>query len=241
MVVTAAVRMLRGARWIWQSTPRAGVLLAGIASLPTQSGSISLLPPGAQLRAIEGLPSGPQMREIEPAPYGIFSQPAAGFAPALTSGFSWTLVGLAEAQGSDAIISASLNSALADAADLFGVADSAAGPSTTGATPTPAAIPTVCEQLPQQLQAFTEYWNNHSVSGPPVQLAVNLPTDPVRGPSGDPANLHWPGPPGAWCPPSPLPFTDSSPLANRAFWTPVAFLLSCVAVLWLSRGFRLPP
>jgi hypothetical protein len=230
--------LLRRIEFPW---PRAGVLFAGLASLPTQSGSISLLPPSEQLRAIEGTQREPLWRDIEPMPYGNFLPPTGGLAPALTSGFSWNLLGLAEAQGSDSIITASLNSAVADAAGLFGVASAAAGPLTTGTTPTLAGAQTVCEQLPQQLQTFTEYWNNHSVSGPPVSLAANLPTDPVRGASGDPANLAWPGPPGAWCPPSTLPFApDSSPLANRAFWTPIAFLLSGLLVFWLSRGFKLP-
>jgi hypothetical protein len=39
----------------------------------------------------------------------------------------------------------------------------------------------------------------------------------------------------------PLPFADSSPLASRAFWTPIILVLSAVGVLWLSRGVRLPP
>jgi hypothetical protein len=220
---------------------RAGVLFAGIASLPTQSGSISLLPPNEQLRAIEGMQTEPLWRKIELMPNGNFLPPAGGLAPALTSGFSWTMVGLAEAQGSDPPITASLNSAVSNPADLFGVAESAGGLSTIAAIPTLRAAPTMCEQLPQQLQAFTQYWNNHSISGPPVRFAEDPPTDPVRGPSGDPANLSWPGAPGAWCPPAALPFApDSSPLANRAFWTPIAFLLSGLLVFWLSRGFKMP-
>ena len=241
MVVNLIAKRLSRARKTHLSCFRTGVLFAGIASLPTQSGSISLLPPGEQLRAIDGAQIGPIWHEIGPMTYGNFVPPAAGLAPALTSGFSWNLAGLAEAQGSDSTIAASLNSAISDPTDSFGVAESAGSSSTMTAMPTMRAAPTMCNQLPQQLQAFTQYWNNYSIGGPPVRFAENVSTDPLRGPSGDPANLASPGAPGAWCPPSALPFApDSSPLANRAFWTPVAFLLSGLLVFLLSRGFKLP-
>lgn len=240
-MVKLAVKMHRHARRIWWSTPRASVLLAGIALLPTQSGSISLLAPREQLRAIEGLPGRPQVRAVGPSLYGDFVPPAGGLDPALTFGFSESLVGPAEAQGPDSVISASANGTVSDAADQFSVGGSATRLTEAVEAPTPVATGIVCEQLPQQLQAFGEYWNNHSVAGPPVRLSANISADPVRGPSGDPSNLPWPGPAGAWCRPLPLPFADSSPLASRAFWTPVAFVLFGIAVLWLSRGVKLPP
>lgn len=238
MVVTVPVSMRRRMLKFFRSTPRASVLLAGIASLPTQSGSISLLPPGAQLRAIEGVPKVPQPDAIEP--YGNFLPPAGGLEPALTFGFGWSLTGLADALGVDPIVSASLNGTVSDAADQFGVLGSATGPAATVGAAAPPATRTLCEQLPPQLQAFGEYWNNHSAGGRPVQLAANLSTDPTQDPSGDPSNLPRQGSAGAWCRPSPVPFADSSPLASRTFWTPIILVLCAIAVLWLSRGVGLP-
>ena len=220
------------------STPRASVLLAGIASLPVQSGNVSLLPPTAQLRTIEGVQKAPEPDGIEP--YGNFLPPAGGLKPALTFGFGWSLTGLAEALGVDPIVSASLNGTVSDAADQFGVLGVATGPAeTVGAAASPVTR-TMCEQLPRQLQAFGEYWNNHSAGGLPVQLAANPSMDPTQGPSGDPSNLPRQGSPGAWCRPSPVPFAYSSPLASRTFWTPIILVLGAFAVLCLSRGVRLP-
>lgn len=234
MVVTVAARRRRRARKARCSTPRAGVLLAGIAFLPTQSGGISLLLPQEQLRPIDGHSTAPMLLSIEPAPYGNFSPPAGGLDPSLA--FDFSLVGFEAGPGPDPAIGT-----LADAGDQLGIGDSAAGPSTIGGAAIPAATRSVCEQAPEQLQAVGNYWNHQASSGPPVQLAVNVATDPVRGPSGDPGNLPSAGPAGAWCRPPPLPFAESGPLASRAFWTPVALVLSGLTVFWLSRGFKLPP
>jgi hypothetical protein len=236
VVVTLAVTMRWRARKTRRSTASAGVLLAGIGFLPTQSGSISLLPAQEQLRAIEGLSTGLPLA-VESAPYGNFLSPAGGLDPALAFGFSPVAVGLGEAQGVDPAI----GSTLSDATERFGVGGSATGPSTMSGAVIPADTRNLCGQMPQQLQAFGNYWDHQLGGGPPVQLASNIATDPVQGSSGDPANLPWQGPAGAWCRPAPLPFAESSPLASRAFWTPVALVLSGVAVFWLSRGFKLPP
>jgi hypothetical protein len=254
VVVTAGPKAPRAARRVWRSIPRAGVLLAGIVFMPPQSIGNSLLHSGNQLSAVEELAREPQLRGIQPArsgsEFGVkagsqyrtnfpFPPATAGLSPAQTYGFSWSLVGLGEAQGSDPVIGAALASAVSSGNEQFGVSASSAD-RLVGAVGPEAVARAVCEQVPQQLQASGLYWNDHSVGGPPVRFAASVSTDPIRGPSGDPANLRWPGPVGEWCRPPALPFGDSSPLANRAFWTPIVFVLLGVAVLWLSRGVRLP-
>jgi hypothetical protein len=240
VVVTVAIRLRGHARKILRATPRAGVLFTGIAFLPTQSGSISLSPPGVQLRAIEGLSSESQPSLNRPSLYGNFLPPAAAPDEALTFGFSWSAVGLTEPLGIESSISASLNGAVPDYTDQFGGGDTPAGSAATIGSGTPAAARTVCEPFSRQLQRVGEYWNDYSIGGSPVKLAGNLASDPTRGPTGDSPNVLPQGPAGAWCRP-PLPFADSSPLASRAFWTPIILVLSAVGVLWLSRGVRLPP
>jgi hypothetical protein len=241
-VVSVAITMRWCARGIRRSLPRVTVLLAGIAVLPTQSGSISLLPARLQLSAIERLPRGPQLQATEPLLNGNFVPPAGGLQPSLTFNFSWSVAGLPEAQGSDPAVTALLNGTISASSDEFGVGSGGAiGAAPTVTTATSGGIQVVCEQLVQQLQAGGNYWNTQAISGPPAQFAVNSPADPTRGPSGDPPNLSRRGPAGAWCRPPPVPFADSSPLAGRAFWTPIAVVLLGVAVFWLSRGVRLPP
>ena len=223
-----------------RSLPYASVLLAGIAVLPTQSGSISLLPPGQQLRAIEGLPSG---SAAQATPYGDFLSPTGSLNPALSFGFGWNAVGLSEIQGSDPTIMAFLNAAVSPGGAEFGVGAGPAPDDTAGA---PAGIHMVCEGLPWQLQAGGEFWNTQAVSVTPVQFpwgqfASNALGDPTQGPSGHPSNVSAPDPAGAWCRPPAVPFAQSSPLMSRTFWMPIGIVLLGIAVLWLSRGVKLPP
>lgn len=223
-----------------RSLPRASVLLAGIAVLPTQSGSISLLPPGQQLRAIEGVPNGLAARAT---PYGDFLSPAGPPNPALSFGFGWNSVGLPEIQGSDPTITAFLNAAVSPGGAEFGFG---AGPAPDDRAGAPAGIEMVCEGLPWQLQAGGEFWNTQAVSVTPIQFpwgqfASNALGDPTQGPSGHPSNVSAPGPAGAWCRPSSMPFAQSSPLMSRTFWMPIGIVLLGIAVLWLSRGVKLPP
>lgn len=239
MVVRVATTRRR--HRIRQSLPRATVLLAGIAVLPTQSGSISLLPPRLQLRAIAGLPSGPQV-----PPYGNFVSPAGLPNPSLSFAFGWSLAGLPETWGSDPAVTTLLSGTVSAAADEFGVAGNPIAPAPTLTAAAPGGIRVVCEQVPEEVQAGGEYWNTQAGSGPPIQLptrqfAENSLADPTRGPSGDSSNLSRQGPAGAWCRPSPVPFSDSSPLASRTLWTPIFVVLCGIIIFWLSRGVRLPP
>jgi hypothetical protein len=237
VVVRVGIKARRRSSW---SSPRAGVLLAGMALLPDQSGGIALLLPSEQLRAVDGWSGGLGPQAIDPAPYGSFQPLGAAPQPALAFGFSWNLVGLPEAQGSDSYIAASLDSALSDPADQFGVAPGATGSAAAAWAAIPTTAPVACGPLLQQLQTLGEFWNSHSSGGSPVELAPSVSTDPVQGPTGDPANLGWQGPAGAWCRARPLPFSESSPLASRVFWTPVGVVLFGLTVFWLSRGFKLP-
>lgn len=241
MVVTFCISIRRRVRSVRRSPPCATVLLAGIAVLPTQSGSISLLPPGEQLRAIEGLRTGPQINAIAAPPYGNFAPPTGVPDPALAFAFDWNLAGLPEAQGSDSAITALINGTVSSPSDESGVV---AGP-VTGFVPAVSAtdlggFQIRCGQLTHMLESGGEYWNTQTVGGPAAQFFVKAPADPTQGPSGDPSNLYWPNSAGEWCRPLPLPFAESGPLASRIFWTPILLLLVGVAVLWLSRGVRLP-
>jgi len=238
-VVRLAISMWRRARGFRRALPRVTLLLAGIAVLPTQSGSISLLPPRLQLRAIAGLPSGPQL-----PPYGNFASPAGSPNPALSFAFGWSSFGLPETWGSDPTIAALLNGTVSADTDQFGITGGATSTAATVTAAAPGGIRADCEPVPEEVQAGS-YWNSQAVSGPPVQLAPpqfapNPLADPIGGPSGDRTNLSKPGPAGAWCRPPPVPFADSSPLASRVFWTPIALALFGALVFWLSRGVKLP-
>lgn len=116
----------------------------------------------------------------------------------------------------------------------------------------PENLQTVCDsQIPAQFQSGGEFWSTQGTSAIPVQVSspqfsfaaygnVAGPGQTDLGPFGTPSNLAAPGPEIAWCQAPPVPFYMSSPLARRAFWTPFALLLVGIAVLWSSRGIRLP-
>jgi hypothetical protein len=235
VVVTVTDRMRQSTRGTRASLPRFSVLLAGISILPTQSGGISLLPAGPQLRAIDELRTGLQVTETKPLSYLEFVPPAGQLAPSLTFGFSWSDAGLAQTQGLDPAITALLESTVSATPEQFG--GGAVGSARTASAEAPARIRTACEQL----QTGAEHSNTISTSTLPVQLAANIPAQLSEGSTGYPSDLPSQGLAGAWCRPAPLPFVYSGPLANPAFWTPIAVVLFGVAVLWLSRGVNLPP
>ena len=220
--------------------PRATVLLAAVAVLPTQSGSISLLPPRLQLRAIAGSSSGLQL-----PPFGNFVPPSGLPDPALAFAFRSRSMGVPRTWGSDPSMAARLNFNVSVDDNEFGLDQDRADALPTIGMAVPGGIQAVCEQAPQELQAGAEFGNTRAGSGWPVQFplhqfAPNALSDPTQGPSGDPSNVAAPGPAGAWCRAPSLPFVDSSPLASRVFWTPIAFVLFVITVFWLSRGFKLP-
>jgi hypothetical protein len=222
------------------SLPRATVMLAGIAVLPTPSGSASLWSSGAE-------------HAIAPTNYGNFPPPIGSAAATLSSAFGWSAVGpMQQTQGSDAAaVTALLFGTVSAGADEFGVGEGGALPALS--TAAPGGIHAVCgdDQTAMRLQAGGEFWTAQATSGAPVQFPAGVFTgstldvgnrlgDPTIGPSGDRSNLLPPGPAGAWCRPLPVPFARSSPLASRTLWIWVVVLLVMVFVFWLSRGWKMP-
>jgi hypothetical protein len=237
VVVTVTNRMRQSTGGGWPSLPRVTVLLAGISILPTQSGGISLLPAAAQLRAIYELRTGLQASATKPFSYLEFVPPAGQLDPSLAFSFNGSDAGLAQTQGSDPAITALLNSTISATPEEFSRGGGAVRSALTASAEAPAWIRTACEQL----QTGADHSNTISTSSLPVQLAANIPAQLSQGSAGYMSDLPSQGLAGAWCRPAPLPFVYSGPLANPAFWTPIAVVLCGVAVLWLSRGVNLPP
>ena len=209
----------------------AAVLLAGIGFLPGQPAGVPLLPTQQQLPAHYGdyLPG---TQQLEPS---LWFPPTATLAGLPGGG----LTGLPQEQGSDWSISGAINAAVLDRSDQIGI-----GMGPTGIGPTVAAAPEGvswygCEQAPGQVRTGGRYWSTQRSVSLAAMLAPNVPGDPVEGPNGDPSNLLAEGRAGAWCQPRPLPFADSSPLARRNFWLPLAILLTGGGLFVLTRGVRL--
>jgi len=210
----------------------AAVLLAGIGILPGQPAGLPLLPVDPKLPAHYG-DYIPGTQQLEPT---MWFPPSATLAGLPGGG----LVGLPQEQGSDGFISGTIYSALLDPADQTDIAASSAGSALSVAAAPESMAWYGCEQPPGQIQSGGEYWNGHATGRLPTVLAANVSGDPVEGPSGDPSNLVAEGRAGAWCRPRPLAFANSSPVASRTFWVPVAILLTGVSLFLLSRGVRLP-
>ncbi|HKM61247.1 MAG TPA: hypothetical protein VJY39_02035 [Acidisphaera sp.] len=250
MVVRTTVRMRQHTprdRW---SLPGVSVLLAGFTILPIHPESISTLLPGLGLHAIEQLGGGWQERAVAPTTYGSFASPIGSPDPALSSALGWSGGGLTT-EASDPAVAALLGAAMWAGEDPTAV--SADGPETSEGVVRNGIHP-VCtdSQTAIRMQDASEFRTGQAVRGAPAQfpagvLAEHPPPvatipdqgDPTLGPGGHPTNLPPPGPAGAWCPPGPLPFADSSPLASRAVWTPIFVLLIGFLVFWLSRGVGL--
>ena len=240
MVVRVAVTVGRHAlRGCW-SLPRATVMLAGIAVLPTQPGSISLWSSGAE-------------SAIAPTNYGSFAPPIGSADRAWSFAFGWNAIGpMPQTQGSDPAVIALLYGTVSAGAEEFDVGGGGSPPTVRGAAPE-SGIHAVCidDQTEMRLQRGGEFWTAQAVSGAPVQFPPGVFTgstldianplgDPTIGPSGDRSNLPPPGPAGAWCRPLPVPFAQSSPLTSRTLWIWVVVLLVMVFVFWLSRGWKMP-
>jgi hypothetical protein len=228
--------MGRYARRDCWSLPRATVVFAGIAVLPTQSGSVSLWSSGAE-------------QAVAPTNYGNFSSPIGSPDATMSSAFGWSALGpMPQTRGSDAAVTALLHGT---GAEEFGVGREGALPAISRAAP--GGIHAVCgeDQTAMRLQAGGKFWTAQAMSAAPVQFPPGVFTgstleianplgDPASGPSGGRSNLPPPGPAGAWCRPLPVPFVQSGPLASRNLWIWVAVLLAMVFVFWLSRGWKMP-
>ena len=103
------------------------------------------------------------------------------------------------------------------------------------------------DQLEKKLQSGSEFWSAQAAKAIPVQFPRGVFTggevgNPLGGlgPRGNPSNVRQPGPAGSWCRPGATPFSESSPLASRTFWIPIAIVLIALVVFWLSRGMKMP-
>ena len=195
-------------------------MLAGIAFLPSQTATVSILPKEPQ-RQVLGSPSN-----------GSFPPSTNQLDPFLSSQSGTSLEGQSETQGLDSAVATFVNGTVLGADNTVGPDNMlGSGGSATSFAPeinSGAGVQAGCEELAGQLQSAGKYWNGQTISGIPALLAVN-PT--AVSASSNSSNLSPEGRAGAWCRPAPIPFAESTPLASRAFWQPIAVLvfgISCV-------------
>ncbi len=114
---------------------------------------------------------------------------------------------------------------------------------------TAAGVRPACEssEMAKELQAGGKYWSEQNVNPTPVQFPRGVfkgaqIANPLGdlGPSGNPSNLPSPGAAGEWCRPSPIPFTETSPIESRLVWGVSAILVAGVAIFYLSRSAHMP-
>jgi hypothetical protein len=258
-VVRGTVRMKRRSRW---SLLRATVLIAGIAALPCSAadlssglqpgdGALKRLLPSLQLSTIEELAGGSQARAISPTALGTAASPIGSPDLALSVAFGWSSIGMLQTQGLEPAAYRVLIGTGSTDTETLGLGDDSSVPTTDGAASS--GIHAVCRnnQTAMRLQAGGYFRPAQVSTAAPVQFPLGVFTgtsrnvsnslgDPIDGPSGDRTNLPPPGPVGAWCLPAPVPFSQSSPLASRAFWTPFALVFVGVVVFLLSRGVKIP-
>jgi hypothetical protein len=250
LVVKVAIATGRRACSYCQCLACAAVLFAGVVILPTQSDSQTLFSSGAE-HAI-----GPTRTGIYSQPFGSpdFASPTGSVTLALSVAFGWSAVRpISDAQGVDSAVTKMLDAAVSTDSEELNIGPSGAG--RIVASPVQGEIRAVCtdDQLIKRIQTAGAFWSHQAVSAEPAQFARGLLTerslknanrvgDPTNGPSGDRSNLFLPGPGAAngWCRPLPLPFSKSSPLANRSLWIVAAIALMVGLVFGLSRGVRVP-
>jgi hypothetical protein len=214
-------------------------------------GALRRLLPSLQLSRIDELAGGSQAREIFPSGFGTSVSPIGSPNPALSVAFGWSETGVLQTQGLEPAAYGLLTGLGSTGAGVFGLDDDSSALITGGADPS--GIRAVCSdnQTAMRLQAGGTFRPAQVRTAAPVQLPPgvfggrsldinNSLGDPIDGPSGDRANLPPRGPTGAWCLPGPVPFSQSSPLASRAFWTPFALAFVGVVVFLLSRGAKIP-
>ena len=204
----------------------AATMLAGIAFLPNQPGTVSLLPKEMQ-RQVVGSPSyeslRPSTNQLDPflsLQFGTSQPETQGSDSAVATFVNGTVLGPDNSLGPDNTLGSG-----GGAASFASTINSGAG------------VQPACEELAGQLQSAGKYWNVQTISGMPGLLAANSMAVSAGGKS---TNLSPEGRAGSWCRPAPIPFAESSPLASRAFWQPIAVVAFGIIVFWLSRGIRLP-
>jgi hypothetical protein len=222
-----------GRRGSWRAT----TLLLGMAILPTQPDSISVLPRQVGIVTIVPLQPFPSLRQSDvssshaPATTQLDPNAIIPFDPSMSS-----LPGLPSSDFA-AMGVPSENGADAQAID----GGSAPAPlSVYAAAAKLAAQKGECAQLTETPAPAGSYWNSHAGSAMPSLLAASKSIAAVTPASGMPTQLSALGSSGVWCRPGPMPIEDSSPLASRTFWAPVLILIFGLIVFWITRGFALP-
>jgi len=216
-----------------------------------EDGALKRLLPSLQLSTIEELAGGSQAREISPSGFGTSVSTIGSPDPAMSVAFGWSETGLLRTQGLEPAAYGLIIGTGSTDAETLGLGEDSSAPTADGAAPS--GIHAACgdNQTAKRLQAGGDFRPTQIPTAAPVQLPPGVFTgsslnitkslgDPIDGPSGDRANLSPPGPAGAWCLPAPVPFSQSSPLASRAFWTPFALVFVGFVVFLLSRGVKIP-
>jgi hypothetical protein len=199
-------------------------MLAGIAFLPSQPGTVSVLPAEIQRQAVGA-----------PSPSGFLpstNEPDRSRSLQLNT----SVAGQSEAQGLDAVVVEFINGTVLGPDNALGFGGSATSFAAT--IMSGSGVRAACTEPAGQFQVPAKYWNSQTVSGMPRLLAANSIAVSAGGNSSNrsPENRA-----GAWCRAAPVPFAESSPLESRAFWQPIAVVSLGIVVFWLSRGVRLPP
>jgi hypothetical protein len=247
-------------RGSWHAT----TLLLGMAILPTQPDSISVLPPQPRIETIAPLQlffslgqtgvSLPANTLLDPNPIAPFDPSMGGLLSGLPSSDA-TAMGVPNPNPIapfDPSVGGLLPGLPSSDATAMGVPsddgaeaqaiDGGSGPALLPVYATaalPAAQNGICAQLTETPAPGSSYWNSEAGSAMPSLLAASNILAAVGPASGMPNQLSAPGSAGVWCRPGPVPIGDSGP-ASRAFWVPVLILLFGLIVFWITRGFALP-
>jgi len=105
-----------------------------------------------------------------------------------------------------------------------------------------------------KLETGGEFWKEDSGAGlggarsAPAEFPRGVLAGPVMlasplhglGPNGERSNLVAAGLAGGWCLSGREPFLMSSPIEGDLLWIALSIVLCALAVMWLSRGARLP-
>lgn len=259
MVVKFLVIIWRSALGVLLLLPLSAVALARPVSNLAHYGDISWLPGWQQARGIDALLWDSELRSIGMTPLQTQS-----ITPILNDKFTaspflpiplWSSVNGQGTTALPAIRAASPEKGLSDATLPPEHEDALALrsiPEPRSLTAAPQSIHVLCDaQLPKLLQAGGSFWRSRAVNIAPSVLPPGELTkspfpnpeslgDRAFAPSANRSNLPLPGREGTWCRPPPVLFVQSSPLATYKFWAPFILIGAAAAVLWMSRGVRMP-